>query len=175
MGRRNLGILLFFVFVLWTLMIFYFSSQPPSISHNQSNMAVRILRKVNEIFDITDTPLYEKAESFIKDVVLRGRYRSTSMVVRKSAHFGIYCILGMLCCGFGYIYSRKIFMGFLLGISLPVTIAVLDEFNQSFVGRTSSLNDVIIDGAGAFMGTLVILCIILLIKGIHAVKAKLWK
>ncbi|AOT70050.1 VanZ family protein [Geosporobacter ferrireducens] len=172
MRRKHLGIIFFLVFILWTVMIFYFSSQPPNISHSQSSMAVRILRKANEIFDITDSRIYQKGESLIKDVLLMGRYKTSNAVVRKSAHFGIYFVLGILCSSFGYIYSGKIFIGFLLGASLPVAIAVLDEFNQGFVGRISSLNDVIIDGVGAFIGTVIVICIIMIVKGISAVKAK---
>lgn len=164
MNRKNIGITLFFMLAVWIVIIFYFSSQPPSISHGQSTMVVRLMRRVNEIFDITHTAFYQKAESFIKDVLLMGRYKSTNAVVRKSAHFGIYFILGMLCSSFGYVYAKKVLMAFLLGISLPVTVAVLDEFNQGFVGRTSTLNDVIIDGAGAFTGTMVMMLFLMIVK-----------
>ena len=163
-NRKHLGFLIFFVFALWTIMIFYLSSQPPDVSHSQSGMAVRLLRKVNDVFDITDTVLYKRLEGLVKDTLLMGRYKTSNAVLRKSAHFGVYFILGILCSSFGYIYSRKVLMGFLLGISLPVTIAVLDEFNQGFVGRTSSLSDVIIDGAGAFTGTIAVICIIIVLK-----------
>lgn len=172
MNRKKVGIILFCILALWTAIIFYFSSQPPSISHGQSTRVVRLIRRVNEVFDITPTAFYQKAESFVKDVLLMGRYKSTNAVVRKSAHFGIYFVLGMICSSFGYVYSKKILIGFLLGISLPVTVAVLDEFNQSFVGRSSSLNDVLIDGTGAFAGTVVIMLMIVIGKGIKGLGYK---
>lgn len=164
MSRKKLSILVFIIFILWTGIIFYFSSQSPGVSNSQSKMAVRIINKVNDIFDITDTKLYTKAENMVKDIWLFNRYKTPNAVVRKSAHFGIYLILGIITSGFGYIYSKKMLMGFLLGTSLPVVIAVLDEFNQGFVGRTSSLNDVIIDGVGALTGTLAIVFLILIGK-----------
>lgn len=170
MNRKKLSVILFVVFALWTIVIFYFSSQPPSVSHSQSGMVVRIIRKTDDIFDITDTKLYHKVSNVIKDLWFMGRYKTTNTVVRKSAHFGIYFILGILCSSFGYVYSKKILLGFLLGISLPVTIAVLDEFNQGFVGRMASLNDVIIDGAGAFTGAVLVIVIILIIRGIMLLK-----
>ena len=164
MNRKNLSILTFFIFVLWVTIIFYLSSQPPDVSYSQSSTAIRILRKVNDALDITDTTFYKSIESIVKDTLLGGRYKTPNVVLRKSAHFGIYFILGILCGSFGYIYSKKILIGLLLGISLPVTIAVLDEFNQGFVGRSSSLNDVIIDGAGAFTGTIAVICIIMILR-----------
>lgn len=164
MIKKNLGLLLFIIFILWTGVIFYFSSQPSNVSNTQSKMTVKIITAVNDVFDISDTKIYTKLEGKIKDIWLFDKYQSPNSVVRKSAHFGIYFLLGMISCGFGYIYSKKILMGFLQGFSLPVVIAVLDEFNQKFVGRTSSLNDVIIDGAGAITGTLIIVFLIWVTK-----------
>ncbi|MGI6712899.1 MAG: VanZ family protein [Bacillota bacterium] len=164
MKKKNIIILLNFLFLLWIVMIFYFSSQPPSVSNSQSGLVVKIIRTVNNIFDITDTKLFIKIESLLKDIWPFNKYKTPNAVVRKSAHFGIYFLLGMISSSFGYIYSKKTLIGILLGISLPVMIAVLDEFNQGFVGRTSSLNDVIIDGAGALTGTFVIMFSILIIR-----------
>jgi VanZ family protein len=164
MTKKNLGILLllFFLLVIWIRVIFYFSSQPPSVSNNQSGTAVKIIRVINDTFDITDTELYGKIENKVKNISFFKRYKTPNAMVRKSAHFGIYFLLGIISGAFGYFYAKKVLIGFLLGISLPVTIAVLDEFNQGFVDRGASLNDVIIDGAGAFTGTLVIISLILI-------------
>ena len=156
--------MLFIILIGWGMLIFYFSSQPSKISYGQSGRAVKIIEKLNDLFDITDMKLYKSAELFFRDILLRGRYKTPNALVRKSAHFGIYLIMGMICSSFGYIYSKKILIALLLGTSLPVTIAVLDEFNQKFVGRTSSLDDVILDGVGAFTGTMVFVCILLLLK-----------
>ncbi len=164
MQRQTLGISLFILLVLWTAVIFYFSSQPPDISHHQSNAAVKIIKIVNDFFDITDTVIYEKVTGLFKDSWLLSRYKSSNALVRKSAHFGIYFLLGVITAAFGYVYSRRILVGFLLGVSLPVMIAVLDEFNQGFVGRTSSLDDVLIDGAGALVGDVLFFVVVLLVK-----------
>lgn len=145
-------------------MIFYLSSQPPNISHGQSRMAIKIIRAIDGFFDISDTAICGKITDFLKDKWFFGIYKSTNMLVRKSAHFGIYFLLGAITVGFGYAYTKKMSMGLLLGISLPVVIAALDEYNQGFVGRTSSLDDVLIDGIGALTGSLVGILIILIIK-----------
>ena len=164
MNRKSTGIMIFVALVLWIMTIFYFSSQPSKASHAQSGMMIGVIKKIDNLFDITDTKVYEKLAVVVKDKVFMGRYTTANGIVRKSAHFGIYFILGMICSVFGYFYTRQLLMGFLVGVSLPVVVAVLDEFNQGFVGRTSSLSDVIIDGTGALVGTVMVMIIIIMIR-----------
>lgn len=166
MSREKLGIILFLILITWTGVIFYFSSQPPALSNHQSKTVIRIIQKVNDFFDITDTKFYAKAADLLKDTQFFKRYKTPNAMIRKTAHFGTYFLLGVISSAFGYVYSRKLFMGFLLGASLPVMIAVIDEVNQGFVGRTSLLDDVVIDGMGALAGDLVFVFIILFIKAI---------
>lgn len=166
--KRNL--LLFLTAILfWILLIFYFSSQPGSESHLQSDTALAIVRGLNEILDITDNELFIKAELFFRESILNGRYSSADDLVRKSAHFGIYFVLGIFSASFGYFYAGKYLIGLILGVTLPVTVAVLDEYNQGFVGRTSSLEDVMLDGIGAGFGTLTILIIIVCLNGLMSI------
>lgn len=154
---------LFLVFiVIWVGVIFYFSSQVPEVSHKQSGVALDIFHRVDDILDITDTAVFKKAEYFITQVVLDERYETPNAVIRKSAHFGIYMGLGMLASIFAYFYGKKLLLAMLLGVSFPIMIAVFDEYNQKFTGRTSSLEDVLLDGAGAFLGALIVIFFILL-------------
>lgn len=164
MNRKNIGIIIFIVLALWVGVIFYFSSQPPGRSSDQSGMAIKAFKKANDLFDITDTQVFKKVEATAKARLFNGRYKSTNQIVRKSAHFGIYFILGIMCGVFGYFYTKKILIAFLLGMSLPVVVAVLDEFNQGFVGRVSSLSDVILDGTGALIGAALAAIMILIFK-----------
>lgn len=150
------------VIVIWVGVIFYFSSQVPEVSHKQSGFALDIFQKVDEILDISDTAVFKKAEYFITQVLLDGRYETPNAVIRKSAHFGIYMGLGMLAAIFSYVYGKKLLLAMLLGVSFPIMIAVFDEYNQKFTGRTSSLEDVLLDGAGAFLGALIVISCILL-------------
>lgn len=161
--KKNILKWIFLIFiVIWVGMIFYFSSQIPEISHKQSGFALDIFHKINDVMDISDTAIFKKAEHFIKDVLLNGRYETPNAVIRKSAHFGIYMALGMLSCIFAYIYGKKLLLAFIIGVSFPIMIAVFDEYNQKFTGRTSSLEDVLLDGAGALVGTVfVVLCILI--------------
>ena len=154
---------MFAVLITWIGLIFYFSSQPPGASYNQSGLVIKAMKKIDNIFDVTHIKGYKKLSSLVRDQLFQGRYKSTSALVRKSAHFGIYFILGTICSVFGYLYTKKLLIGFLLGVSLPMVIAVLDEFNQSFVGRTSSVGDVLLDGAGALLGTIIVMIVMIII------------
>ncbi|MDD2504498.1 MAG: VanZ family protein [Clostridia bacterium] len=162
MRKKKTVIILLVALIAWVGVIFYFSSQPPAESYSQSKLAIKVILKINDFFDISDTAIYERVSNFIKNNWLSGFGKSTNIVVRKSAHFGIYLLLGIFTTCLGYAYSRKKLTGFLFGVSFPVTIAVLDEYNQGIIGRSSSLSDVIIDGAGASTGSLIAIIFIIL-------------
>ncbi|MGI6678675.1 MAG: VanZ family protein [Dehalobacterium sp.] len=170
MKLKKVTIFLIVLFFIWTGVIFYFSSQPPQVSHRQSKIVVQIIYGIDSIFDLTDNNFYMKIESFFGDFRFLDKYKTANAVVRKSAHFGIYFILGIIACAFGYTYTKKILIAFLLGGSLPVVVAVLDEYNQSLIGRTSSLTDVIIDGGGALFGTLFWITLIVIFRFILFIK-----
>jgi len=82
-------------------------------------------------------------------------------VIRKLGHVSEYAILALmlwraLCRGTALQTKTPILFGAVL---LACTVfAVLDEFQQSFVGsRTSSARDVLLDSAGAFLGALIVM------------------
>lgn len=72
-------------------------------------------------------------------------------LIRKTAHFFIYTVLGMIAfilCG-----EYKVKHGFITVLCLCCLYAVSDEFHQLFVkGRSCELRDVCIDTTGAFVG-----------------------
>ena len=80
-------------------------------------------------------------------------------LIRKSAHFTEYAILSAL-----WFRALRVRLSSpwriqwaLLGVVISVTVAVLDEWHQSFVpSRTSSADDVLLDFCGAFFAQLVI-------------------
>ncbi|PKM66614.1 MAG: hypothetical protein CVU95_10050 [Firmicutes bacterium HGW-Firmicutes-2] len=163
--KRPFFLLIFvLVVVFWIGLIFYFSSQPPSSSNRQSKGAVDIFYMLDDHLDFTDSAIFEKAVYFFKEVILQGRYETSNSLLRKSAHVGIYLVLGFMVSLLVYYYHRRYHLAFILGISLPTLIAVMDEFRQSFIGRTSSLSDVVLDGFGATVGTILCLLMLLLIK-----------
>lgn len=80
-------------------------------------------------------------------------------LIRKSAHFIEYAILSAL-----WFRALRVRLNgpwriqwALLGVLISVSVAVLDEWHQSFVpSRTSSARDVLLDFCGAFFAQLVI-------------------
>lgn len=83
--------------------------------------------------------------------------------VRKLAHFVEFCILGCVCgC---LMHLVKIIHGryhIALGLLVVLSIAVIDEYIQSFTGRTSLVKDILIDFAGGLLGFALISLIVLL-------------
>lgn len=73
--------------------------------------------------------------------------------VRKSAHFLIYFILGILLFSFLREFSNCLGKLFILSIFLSFLYACSDEIHQLFVpGRSGRIFDVLLDTAGATLG-----------------------
>ncbi|MCD6551188.1 VanZ family protein [Thermotoga sp.] len=148
----------------WIGLVFYFSSQPSNISAEQSGAVYRFLKKLDNILDITQTEWYKGLRAFLIRWWFPNKNPTGEDLVRKSAHFGLYLVLGALFFCLGWLYSKRYVFSVLLGISLPTVIAVLDEYNQSFRNRGSSLYDVIIDMNGAISGMTASLIVILALR-----------
>ena len=121
--------------------IFLMSSMPASESSLLSDYVVRILRRLIPVFDQLSGDAYEGAQMVL------------TWLVRKSAHFFEYFLLGGLALlSFGSFLRRAL-------ISLPIAVAVCagfamsDEVHQHFVpGRAMTMGDVLIDSCGAILG-----------------------
>jgi VanZ family protein len=89
------------------------------------------------------------------------RFQQIHFLVRKSAHFFSYGLLGAFAF-FSWRATfpaprRWTFLWAALGLLTAFAAGSLDEFHQSFVpSRTSSFHDVMIDTVGAFFFQLVI-------------------
>ena len=76
-------------------------------------------------------------------------FGSYDFLIKKGGHALGYALLGL---AYFYALPRRISISFrwLLAMMMVVLFALSDEFHQSFVeGRTSSLQDVLIDSFGA--------------------------
>ncbi len=149
--------------IFWIGLIFYFSSQPANASNQQSREVLTVYERLNSIFNISDSKILNKIESFVFDDLYGGQYDSNSKV-RKTAHFAIYFILGIIASIFGWFYTKKWLIAALIGVCLPTIIAVFDELIQGLTDRTSQLNDVVLDAAGAFMGMCLFMLILVLYR-----------
>ena len=80
----------------------------------------------------------------------------SARAVRKWAHFGEYMVLGGCVYGWTAVYRRRVADELVL---LPVfevlLTGVLDEYIQSFTGRTSLVSDILIDFGGGVAGIMV--------------------
>ena len=78
-------------------------------------------------------------------------------IVRKSAHFIGYIILGILASGLILQYEN-INKKYLLAFLICVIYAISDEIHQLFVpGRSGQVRDVLIDSAGSFLGIIIVM------------------
>lgn len=124
--------------VIWQIIIFLFSAQTSAQSSNVSgNLTKAVIGFIMP--KMTDAELESTAQSL-------------SFIVRKSAHFAIYFVLGMLMykaiqkCGR---FKNKIAFSALFCMLYSVT----DEIHQIFVpGRACRLFDIFVDCIGSILG-----------------------
>ncbi len=168
--KNVIFIVLTLLVLLWIGMIFYFSSSFPQESERQARFVYKVLKKIDNLIDFSNTRWFIALETRLKRWWFKTEYVPVEMLLRKSAHFGLYFGLGFFTTLVGvyglkelHILKRVIFSA-LLGTSLPTVIAILDEYNQLFYNRGSSLNDVIIDMTGAGFGMVSALVIVVLTR-----------
>jgi VanZ family protein len=134
---------------LWCAAIFYHSGKNADASDANS---LYIVGLINHIL----TALFGADAGVI-----------SNFIVRKSAHFFEYLILGILffkSLFTGLKLERELFVAFLCGLAYSIT----DEIHQVFVpGRTSKLTDVCIDTTGVVIGLLLITLGVLRKKSRH--------
>ncbi len=136
---------LFIMVIAWMGLIFSLSSQNAKESSQLSGgMIIKVLNSVPVLRELP----YEQKEE-IRNMI--------HFVVRKTAHFTLYMVLGilvyLLCDDFRFRHS------FITAVLICLIYAVSDEIHQLFsAGRSAEVRDVIIDTFGASVGgTLVIL------------------
>lgn len=128
------------------LFIFAMSSFGPDSSNAQSNFFVDLISNFVPIKSSQQEPNFD-----LKTIIF---------LVRKTAHFTEYAILGILFYlnlrhHSGQKQSPKLFA---LAILFSALYACTDEFHQLFVpGRTGQPFDVLVDTLGATFGCLVVL------------------
>lgn len=158
-SQERLSVIIIFgvIFLLWIFLIFYFSSKSPTESSMQSHFVYKLLKKVDNVIDFSNTTLFQRMERKLKMIWFKTEYVPTEMLIRKTAHFGLYFIFGSITTIFFYIWKSDIIVSSIIGVSLPALFAVLDEYNQLFYNRGSSLNDVVIDISGSIFGMILVI------------------
>lgn len=124
---------------IWILVIFSFSAENGTESNGTSD---KILIKIAEIVQDKKLDAQEQKELIAK----------YSIVIRKSAHFTAYFILGILVIIFAKDLCDLTPAAFLYSLSFCFIYACTDEIHQLFIsGRTGSPIDVLIDTSGALL------------------------
>jgi len=139
-------ILPWIVAVFWIALIFYLSHQSRIVS--------------NELSTGITAVIIQAIEKIIPGAGFD--FSRVNHLVRKSAHFLAYLILGILVLNalrgsgaLGYIDYKRV----MLALFICILFAISDEVHQLFVpGRGGQLKDVILDSTGAAIGVYVFRC-----------------
>ena len=139
--------------VLWMGFIFSMSSENAEKSSNTSGQTIRVV--------LSAVPGFEEQPEEVKVNIIE----KLQFIVRKSAHFIGYMILGILASGL-ILYYGNINKKYLLAFLICVIYAISDEIHQLFVpGRAGQVRDVLIDSAGSFLGIILVMAFVkILIK-----------
>ena len=139
--------------VLWMGFIFSMSCENAEESSNTSGQTIKVV--------LSTVPEFEKQPEEVKKNIIE----ELQFIVRKSAHFIGYMILGILASGL-ILYYGNINKKYLLAFLICVIYAISDEIHQLFVpGRAGQVRDVLIDSAGSFLGIILVMAFVkLLIK-----------
>ena len=81
------------------------------------------------------------------------------LLLKKGAHMAVYAVLVLLW--WGAVRTRRFYLAPVLPIAvawlIAIVYAVTDEFHQTYVpGRNGTVVDVVVDGAGATLGALLL-------------------
>ena len=124
--------------ILWMTLIFLFSNQK---ADDSSKLSDGLILKVANVFVDNDLSTNEK------ELILE-KYTT---IVRKTAHFAIYLVLGILVINFLCEYNIKHII--LVSIIVCLLYSITDEVHQLFIeGRSGEVRDILIDTIGSCVG-----------------------
>ena len=155
--RIILGILI----LIWMITIFLFSSQDGMESESTSDIITNRIVNENIKNDIEGKNYSNEGTNETSVTEYNYEYEmykgGVRLVVRKSAHFIIYLVGGILVFNFLKTYNLSIKKIIGLTILFILIYASTDEFHQLFVeGRTARVSDVLLDTCGAICGLILI-------------------
>lgn len=156
---------------VWMGFIFFQGIQPGEVSIGASDKITHPLVDIIEQVKLTPSEQKERSKGELssqdeminqetsnqsKTINREKLYKTVHYIVRKSAHFFEYAILSMLAFwmfkGFSFAFGNQV----IYTLFMILSVAVLDEYFQSFVMRTSSVSDVLIDFSGGVFGIMLL-------------------
>lgn len=148
--QRAAAVIFWVLLILWMGFIFSMSARTGSESSDMSSpFAIEVAGMI--------VPGYEDMTAEEQQAVVS----KIEVIIRKSAHFTEYAILGFLACLVVRIYISGNLARFLCAWGFSTLYAASDEIHQLFVpGRAGQAKDVLIDSAGACAG--VLMCVLIL-------------
>lgn len=155
MKKKIITRIIFLILILGTcIMIFGFSNQNGQESEILSK---KVMKKIIDIY-----PRTKKLSEEEKNIIVN----QSQKIIRKTAHFTIYMVLGIMMTGFFNTYKMKFNKKIIIIIGIGFIYAISDEIHQAITGggRTPKIFDVLIDTLGTTTGSLIIFGSIVLFK-----------
>ena len=153
----------------WMGFIFYQGMQVGEASMDKSN---RVVTQMMRMMDWWEEVLKKAEEPILEDIIEKSEatpssqlpihskvqlQKNLSYFVRKAAHFMEYFMLAVLLFLMFRTFNVSLWNQGIYSLFLVLLCAVLDEYFQSFVFRTSSVSDVVLDFCGGLIGVGVLL------------------
>jgi VanZ family protein len=143
MRQSNKTIIKYISITTWMIVIFYLSNEPAVNSTARSSIFLHAIQSI-DILSLQNI---------------------TELVVRKSAHFLAYFILGVLIFNVVKEYISTTKHAILWSIAVAAIYACTDEIHQLYIsGRSGQLGDVLIDTTGAALGIIIYIGVLLLYR-----------
>jgi VanZ family protein len=144
-------IILWILVIAWSVMIFAFSAEPAESSDETSGRFGKMIIRVAISLNIIDIPVSADGDAFIYEMAERINH-----FVRKTAHFTIYLILGVLSILLADCYKERK-KAIIYALIFCLCYAISDEIHQLFVpGRSGEIKDVLLDFSGSVLGVLLL-------------------
>ncbi len=152
--KFRLRIIAILTTLIWMIVIFRFSMDTGTSSHELSDMCVQIFNKAVYHFTGKDLTISITPE----------HYALIELFFRKLAHMSIYFVLSINVMVVLFTFNIKMSLRMFISALFCFLYALSDEFHQMFVdGRGASFTDCLIDTSGALLGiiaALVLYCIL---------------
>lgn len=157
MNNKTKRIIFAVLILINCITIFYFSHQVADDSSRQSSRVVELISNIIPYIKNMEEP----DKTILKEEIL-------TPIVRKTAHFSIYALLGIFTTNFVLtLENKKTYKTIIFSLMFCFIYAVTDEIHQRFIpGRSGEIRDVLIDTSGALVGILFTIAITLLIRKI---------
>jgi len=141
--KKRLRIIAILTTLIWMIVIFRFSMDTGTSSHELSDLCVQIFNKA----------VYSFTGKDLRISITPEHYAMVELFFRKLAHMGIYFILSINVMVVLFTFNMKMISRIFISVFFCFIYACTDEFHQMFVdGRGASFFDCLIDTTGAILG-----------------------